>query len=468
LSVSVGVSTQDVKSWLDGLDRVVLQKALEWARECYAIILEKIDAALAQHRGRDLHIEHRRGVWHRTCLGLVRVTRRVYRDKDGRRWCLLDDLMGMRRYQHATRSVRELVLEMASTMPFRRSAEVLRKASAIDVPHQTVWRLVARTADAYLEKAEGELQRFLETGEVPEGEGKKLALLLVEADGVMLSLQRERERQAEVKVGIAYEGWERVSADRHRTVDKKSFAAVGSGDAFWAGMSLKLQETYDLGAMKDTIVGGDGASWIKDGAEYLNGEFQLDGYHLHRELCTALGRDTESKRKVWHAIQRGEIEGALGILAEAKSRARGKEADRIAHAYRYLQENRSGLEDYRRRLGDEGKGLRRTGAIEGNVDKLVVRRMKNQGMSWSLKGIQRLLCVRLLVLEGKLGDWLRNRETQGARVPVPRRKLRSIVNQTLQQDPSDCLRAELPALHGPHASRPWAEVLRAVAEVQPL
>jgi hypothetical protein len=59
------------------------------------------------------------------------------------------------------------------------------------------------------------------------------------------------------------------------------------------------------------------------------------------------------------------------------------------------------------KLGEEGKGLRRTDAMEGNVDKLVVRRMKNQGMSWSLQGIRRLLCVRFLVLEGKLTGWLK-------------------------------------------------------------
>jgi hypothetical protein len=32
-------------------------------------------------------------------------------------------------------------------------------------------------------------------------------------------------------------------------------------------------------------------------------------------------------------------------------------------------------------FGKAGQGLRPTGAMEGNVDKLVVRRMKNQGMS---------------------------------------------------------------------------------------
>ena len=35
-----------------------------------------------------------------------------------------------------------------------------------------------------------------------------------------LSLQREARRKAEVKLGIAYEGWEKVGKDRYRTVNK--------------------------------------------------------------------------------------------------------------------------------------------------------------------------------------------------------------------------------------------------------
>ncbi|NIN98921.1 MAG: hypothetical protein GTO49_28890, partial [Anaerolineae bacterium] len=109
----------------------------------------------------------------------------------------------------------------------------------------------------YLEKAERDLVWFEETGEIPEGEGRKVARLLVEADGVMLSLQREKQRKAEVKLGIAYEGWSKVGKDRYRTVNKTAFAAVADGDAFWAGMSLKLQKTYDLSRVVNTIVGGD-------------------------------------------------------------------------------------------------------------------------------------------------------------------------------------------------------------------
>jgi hypothetical protein len=147
-------------------------------------------------------------------------------------------------------------------------------------------------------------------------------------------------------------------------------------------MTLKLQKKYDLTGVMDTIVGGDGARWVKEGATYVSGRFQLDRYHLNRELTAALGRDKETKSKVWHACQCGDVETALQTMGEAmrQTRAcpgstespihgelqgeprseqsrRGEQAQRIAHACNYLKENRSGLVDYRLGLGEEAKGL---------------------------------------------------------------------------------------------------------------
>jgi hypothetical protein len=375
--------------------------------------------------------------------------------------------MGMDKRSHVTDGVRGLALDLASAMPYRRSVEVLRKTSAIDLTHQACWRLVAKAAGPYLEKTKRELKWFQETGEVPTSQGKKVARLMVEADGVMLSLQREKERKAEVKVGIAYEGWERVSKDRYHTVNKTVFAGVTGGDNFWAGISLKLQKQYDLSGVGETIVGGDGAEWIKEGARYVGGRFQLDRYHLNRELTAALGQDKETRGRVWHACEQGDVKTALQLMSAALEQAQGEPAKRIKQAYHYLYDNRSGLEDYRLRLGENGTGLRRTGAMEGNIDKLVVRRMKNQGMSWSLKGIERLLCVRFLVLEGKLKDWLEKKPFT-PQINIPKKKIRRIVTRLSAQEPDAWLKAGIPALVGPHASRPWVQVLKSLSEAQSL
>ena len=92
--------------------------------------------------------------------------------------------------------------------------------------------------------------------------------------------------------------------------------------------------------------------------------------------------------------------------------------------------------------------------------------MKNQGMSWTIKGIRSLLCVRFLVLEGKLKSLLLDQETQKDGVTIPGRKIRGIVRRSLVHNPGEWLQAELPALRGPHASRPWVTVLKAISEAQ--
>jgi hypothetical protein len=465
--VSLPENGTELKVILGELDKLLLDKALEWARKAYESILAQTDKALAARRTDGLQIEHIRDVWYQTCLGPVKIRRRQYWDGKSNRY-LLDEMMGMNKRCHVTNSVQALALDLASTMPYRRSADVLQKTTAIDMTHQTIWRLVAKAADPYLKKTEQELKWFQETGEIPDSGGKRVARLMVEADGVMLSLQREKERKTEVKLGIAYEGWESVGKDRYKTANKTIFAAVTGGDTFWGGMSLKLQKQYDLSNVGETIVGGDGANWVKEGASYINGQFQLDRYHLNKELTMALGQDKETKGKVWQACQCGDVETGLRIMAEAMQQAKGEQARRIAKAYHYLHTNSDGIADYRLKLGEEGKKLRRTGAMEGNVDKLVVRRMKNQGMSWSIKGIRRLLCVRFLVLEGKLTSWLAEDKSELPIIGLSAKKIRKIVTNLSEQEPDAWLQAGLPALNGPHASRPWVNILRAITETPTL
>ena len=465
MEISLPQSTAELKLFLRNLDQVLLKKALELARKWFKAILEQLDKTLAKHRGKDLSIEHVRGIWYQTCMGAVKVKRRQYLDRGGEYRYLLDEIMGMDKRWHVTPRVQKLVSELTTVMPYRRSAEILRKASSIDMAHQTLWRIIARIADPHIEKAERDVKWFLETGEIAEGGTKKLSRLLVEADGVMLSLQREKERKAEVKLGIAYEGWEKVGQDRYRTVNKTAYAEIAGEQTFWAGMTLKLQGRYDLSRIRETLIGGDGARWVKEGVSYLNGRFQLDRYHLNRELTAALGRDKQTKGQVWQSIAQGKIESGLEILAGSMSRAHGESAERIAHAYRYLWDNRSGLADYRLNLVEEERqGLRRTGAIEGNVDKLVVRRMKNQGMSWTIQGIRRLLCVRFLVMEGKLTEWLDRGIRENLDIPVPIKTMRRLVNRLSMHEQDEWLKADLPALYGPHAARPWVKVLKSMLE----
>ena len=102
---SVPQSVEELKAFLQGLDRFIMDKALEWAKKAYKAILEQVDEVMAKHRGRGLSIEHMRGAWYQTYLGPVRVNRRQYRDKKKGYRYLLDEVVGVGKGRHVTRGV---------------------------------------------------------------------------------------------------------------------------------------------------------------------------------------------------------------------------------------------------------------------------------------------------------------------------------------------------------------------------
>lgn len=174
--------------------------------------------------------------------------------------------------------------------------------------------------------------------------------------------------------------------------------------------------------------------------------------------------DIERIRAIQQSCNKGEIDVALKQLEEAENRATGDKAKEIESLSQYIQSHASGLEDYRQNREDT-KGLRRTGAVEGNVDKLVVRRMKNQGMSWTLQGIRRMLWLRINSREGTLTNQIYAKSKESNVPEIPLKRINRVVDKAIKRNYLEYFNAGLPALYGPHASRPWVKLLKALTEV---
>lgn len=462
MTQSLIFEVEELKGHLQNLERQLLLAAIELARKIYKSLLEKIDKLIQQHRPGEFSVAHKRSVWIKSWLGPVQVTRRQYRDREGKYRYFLDELMGMKKYRHTTAAVQEIALELAGNMSFRRSAEMLRKTTAVDLSAQTIQRLLGRIADNRIENDDRNREYFQQTGEIPVAEGRSIERLLIEADGVMLSLQRETASKAEAKLGIVYEGWRKVGKDRYRTLNKTIYADVASPESFWDGITLNLHRKYDLSGVEQTIVAGDGAEWIKEGAEYFGGQYQLCRYHLNRELGYALGHDRQKLKSIKRLCNSGKINEALDLLKEASCGVNEAKLQNIIKAARYLESNAVGLIDYRKGIPEQ-IGLRRTGAIEGNIDKVIVRRMKNQGMSWTYQGIRRMLWLRTRLYEGTLRDSLRHCNKSHQICPIPVKRVNNLICRRLKDNYASYFTAMLPALSGPHSSRPWVKVLKSLA-----
>lgn len=463
MKTSLTEETESFKQVVRQLEKYIYNKAMELARKVYQSILEQLDNLIKERRDKRLKIAHKRNTWYKTCFGHIEITRRYYRDQYGKYHYPLDELVGMEKYRHNTLRVQQLALELASGMTYRRSAEVLQKTTALHLSHQTIKNLLTRVADGYLEKKKNEIMHLIETGEIIESGDKKIDLLIMEADGVMLPLQRDKAKKAEVKLGIAYEGWDKVGKDRYKTVNKAYYADIATSERFWAGFTTTLQSKYDLAGINQFVLGGDGASWVKDGLGYFGGKFQLSRYHYNRELRRILGNDRESITLIRKACEKGDIATVSKELKMLRKTANGERAVEIKRLQHYLVSNASGLKDYRGET-KTGTMLRGTGAMEGNVSKLVARRMKNQGMSWSPRGIRSMLCIRFKVLEKKLEEYLYESAPKTNVPAIGKKKVNRVIDKVMKQNYLEWFHGEIPALYGPYPSKPWVQILKSLIE----
>ena len=359
--------------------------------------------------------------------------------------------------------VKDLCVLLASYMPFGKSEAMLEMLLPVGVSHTTIHRQLGKLADQSLMEEEKELVEVYEHGKVPEAGKRRTSMLFVESDGVNIALQREEKRRAELKLGIAYEGWEKIGRqDRYRLKEKTAYMSLADGGRFWEGFSLVLNKKYDMAGIGRVVVGGDGAPWVKEGVEILGGCYQLDRFHLRRELLRALKGDVAMANSVYQACITGNVVLADTLLRSTQLRSDPDAAAEITRVRHYILNNAEGLADYRLQLDHtENIGLRGMGAMEGNVDKLAANRMKKRGMSWTKRGIRRMACILQLQQSGKICSWPTKRTE---RTPFAKPSIRPAAEKdTKDTHYATWLEVNMPALSGPHSNRPWVQALRSLA-----
>jgi hypothetical protein len=464
LKKSIDETLQNLKS-VEDVGGVLLEMAWGIARKAYKKLLELLDGYLFNNRDGGLKSEGFCARWVLSPLGGVLIRRRKYRDDKGGYRYLLDEIIGIEGRSPITPELKEGCAYLVTLLPFMKSAQVLETMQPEAVlSHTTMHQIVKRIARPVIEQEEKQRRQVYEGGGLEGGGDRVVSRLFVEGDGVNIALQREKRKKAEVKVAVAYEGWQEASKERYGVTGKTSYCGIASGSSFWELFSLKLSARYDLVKTGGIVVGGDGAGWVKSGANLLGGRFQLDRFHLSRALRRALGKQPEMIGPIYRACNEGDLSQMLKLLDHALDRARGKEREDIASVKRYLTDNADGLKDYRLDLGEAGVNLRRTGAIESNVDKLAANRLKKKGMSWRIHGARYMLCLLTASAEKRLSQICRPRTAETLR-SLPVKKMRRTLVKNYKAMEEKWLQGTLPALYGPHVNHPWVKALKHLSEV---
>ena len=304
----------------------------------------------------------------------------------------LDKLLRIERYGRMSERVQEMGASLACMGTYRLAASQLSWLIKTPISHSAIQRMSWVTGNRIADGEEAERRRVFESGGQLEAGRVEATVLYGESDGVWVHLQRERRRSAEVRVGILSTGRKQIGKDRYRLENKRCITAIGLNSEMWQEQIVREAHLYyDLRGTQILISGGDGNQWVRHSFDRLEipQEFVLDRFHLHR----AARRAFQDREKAKEMVTRLRQEGFAAVrrdLRKQVDQAEGRKRELLDDFYKYVHNNQEGLLDLEHRGYSHPVVL---GGIEGNVDKLVVHRMKGRGCSWRLRGIRAMLAL---------------------------------------------------------------------------
>jgi len=396
---------------INKLERYLAREIKRFGKQVFAKVLQEIETKkLEEARGK---VGRREKVprYLFTRLGLIRFERHKVKYKEkGKFGFLLDDVLGLRPYQAATRWVRQRALELAVEYPFRQAMSLLRHEIGDEISHRTIHRWAQEEGKKLRDEEEARQEAVFGRAEKVRNDGKEREIVVLEVDGTMIHSQEKGEDDFEAKLGIMYSGKELESKKakhrRYRLKDKVVYAGIEGADDFGERLYIQGEQKLSLSLARNLLLISDGARWISDiaGADYLKATYQLDWWHYEKKLRAALPGELKLQEELMNLLWQGKREEHRRLL-KLKRLVDGP-SEKLDDLLGYLEENWDGIygsRTLRGRIGAREVLVVGSGGVEKNIDLILCRRFKGRGMSWSRAGAQNLLKLRLLSYDRK--DW---------------------------------------------------------------
>ncbi|MCC6145965.1 MAG: ISLre2 family transposase [Anaerolineaceae bacterium] len=435
---------------LEEIEETIQRIAKKAGQESLEMSLQEIDKQIAEQVPRDWQNVGTEERWLVSSIGVLRYKRRIYLDEKGERRKPVDELLGIEKYSRMSGQVQEMGASLACMGTYRLAASQLSYMIKTPISHSAVQRMAWTTGNRIADGEEAERRRVFEHGDPIEAGRIKAPVLYGESDGVWVHLQREKHRSAEVRVATINTGRKQIGKDRYRFENKRCITAIGLNSEQWQEQIVRETHLhYDLSETKMLISGGDGNQWVRHSFDRMDipQEFVLDRFHLRRAARRTF-RDKVEAKQIVTQIRKEGFSSVTEDLRQRIKQAEGREKQKLEDFYRYIHNNQDGLLDLDKRGIDLPAYL---GGIEGNVDKLVVHRMKGRGRSWRLPGLRAMLALC------RNCDALKQHSYRYLPLSVPTKSFHRV--QKLEVEYSEVLFKTMPILHGPDQDKPWVKNL---------
>ena len=386
--------------------------------------LERYDRMLMEERDKKKYRNKgTRKTTIKTIYGEVTYQRAVYEvtGEDGLRHFvyLLDENLDLGNVGLISTNLTELLVKGITELSYRECAKKVSEMTGQTISAMGVWNVIQALGEKVCEDEKVLIEEH-KKGKVT-GE-KEVPVLFEEADGVYLKLQgkdrkKAKQDKAEMKVGIAYDGWRKTGPDRYALENKVVVAGFSKAKEFQEYREAVIAQEFNLDEVGQRILNADGASWIKK-VKDKSTCFQLDPFHRNKAVKKKI-HEEEAQEAILELLREEKIEEVFRYLEIYRnSLCDDKEIEDAEELMRYYENNREGLLPYQSQgleLPEPPEGLeyRNMGTMENHVWSVIAKRMKHGHRSWSRRGGNHLAKILAKKCSGKL-----NEVTERLRRPV--------------------------------------------------
>lgn len=245
----------------------------------------------------------------------------------------------------------------------------------------------------------------------------------------------------QIKLIYVHEGKELVSKNRYKLKNVRYFTGnYSNSEELWLQVADYLEEAYDMGKVKKIYLSGDGAKWIKEGLNWINGsQYVLDGFHLAKYVRKAIAHMPDCYNEmIWKYIDnldKKSVKETLDLIIEQTEKETKKES--IKKSKQYILSNWAGIE---RRYDEDYIGC----SAEGHISHILSSRLSSRPLGWSLIGADEM--ARLRVYRANGGNIIeliskkkeeKNKEERILKLDqrVVKRKLNSVIKESIDNIP---------------------------------
>lgn len=397
----------EVAKWqAKDLERLIKAKAFELCREAFAELLAEYQDHLLKWRGSDWCLKDRLSKRLDTIFGEVVVERyRVVHKVTGQNRYVLDEALGLGRWEKATKEFQEMVVKQTVQRSYAQSSAEIANQSGIYKNKMSTWRFIQKESSKRQKKAPRALGwKRLGLPICPHGQDDPCPAMGIDLDATYCRHWKNKRyaKDHAVRVAVLYRHKVRVSKKRWLLKDKQVIASGPSEplERFLNRVLHKAVTDYGLHQKTQVVVHGDGDPWIRlFAAQYFpSALYRLDPWHVKKRIKEALA--LQQIPDSWHEYIYGKPDALIGEIKKLQIQFEENSADyeKIQGLIGYLKNNREGLlpSNISREVKEKHPRLfkRGSGTIERNIAWTVNDRFKQPRMSWTRQGLENLLFLR--------------------------------------------------------------------------